>query len=463
MGVWTKKDFGGVKFNDERLNKRFSRLVEQLSEGAGGSIQLACEDWASVKAAYRFFDNPKVNSEAIIGAHIKASTRRVSTVSEATTAPILAVQDTTFFNYSRHPKTKGLGEISKFIGNRGETLKTSGIILHSSLALSPEGVPLGILSQKLWTRTKPTGLITKSGKNATRIPIEDKESFRWIEAMRNVCEKVKDPRRVIHVGDRESDIFEFFHEAKKLNTHFLIRIRNHSRCLKSGGKLFDPISSTASKGKYELTVNSKTGKERIATIEVKYYPVTILPSIDKKKLKPVKAWVISAIEKNPPKKEDAIDWKLLTDMKVSSFKDALKKIDWYKKRWQIEVYHKVLKSGCKVLDCRLRTFERLSRYVALMTVVAWRIFWMSMVGRRSPDLNPKFVFTNDELKAMQLYVKKKSKTNIFRLNANDWIRKLATLGGFSGRKSDGDPGPLVLWRGYLRLQDIMLGVSLSAP
>ena len=193
---------------------------------------------------------------------------------------------------------------------------------------------------------------------------------------------------------------------------------------------------------------------------MKFYKVDVIPSAAKKKLGSVPAYVISAIEIGAPDCEEKLDWKLLTDLEVLSFKDAMIKIGWYEKRWHIEVYHKILKSGCQVLQCRLQTAERLLRYVSLMTVVAWRIFWMTMVSRNAPDLRPATVMTSEEMEAIELHAAKKKRYLSSRSKANDWVRELARLGGFLGRKSDGDPGPLVLWRGYVRLQDIMLGISL---
>jgi hypothetical protein len=459
--TWTATEFAEAGFNDERLNKRFQILVECLSQRAGESIPLACEDWSAAKAAYRFFDNPKVSQEKIIQSHIEATSRRSARLLLTENETLLIIQDTTYFNYAHRPKMQGLGEVSKFTVQHGQEFKSSGLILHSALPLSTDGVPLGILNQKLWTRTKPTGHVTQSGKNITRIPIEEKESFRWIEAMRNVSGMIENRSRVVHVGDRESDIFELFEESARQGTHFLIRIRDHQRCTEDGGRIFDKIRTTRSKGKYKIRVKSKDGERRVAKIEVKFYPVTVLPSVAKKGLSPVSAWVISAIEKSPPKGEEKIDWKLLTDIPTDSFDDAIKKIGWYTLRWQIEVYHKILKSGCHVLECRLQTAARLLRYIALMTVVAWRIFWMTIVSRDSPSLKPQAVLTDEEVKAIRLYNKKKAKK--ITANANDCIRALANLGGFLGRAGDGHPGPFVLWKGYLRLQDIMIGLSLGPP
>jgi hypothetical protein len=466
MTSWKEEEFSEGRFNDERLDRRFAQLVDQLGECAGRSIPFACEDWASTKAAYRFFDNPKVSQEEIIRPHREATQRRAEQFLKTRKREhLLVIQDTSFLNYSHHPKTSGLGEISKFADHYGNgKMQVHGLLLHTALALTPEGVPLGMLSQKLWTRKKPIGRITQSGKNMTRIPIEEKESFRWIQAMREASQWGESSSRLVHLGDRESDIFEFFREAKELGTHFLVRIRDHQRCIEEGGRIFDPADRLRSKGTYALVVKTSDGGSRTAKISVKYYPVTVRPSVAKKELEPVAAWVIVATEvSTPPKGEDQIDWKLLTDLEIPSFENALEKIGWYTKRWNIEVFHKVLKSGCKVLDCRLQTAERLLRYVTLMTVVAWRIFWMTVVSREAPQLKAEAVLSPEEIEAIRLYADRKKKRVPERTaSAREWVRALAGLGGFLARKIDGDPGPFILWRAHLRLQDIMLGMSLAS-
>jgi hypothetical protein len=463
-GGWSNfrtAEFGSISFGDGRLNKRFELLVEQISKRAGRSIPFACQDWADAKAAYRFFDNPKVEAPKILGAHSSTTIGRARKFLSRDERMLLVIQDTTYFNYSRHIKTEGLGQIAGFKGSRGEKLKARGLILHSALAVTPDGVPLGIVDSKLWTRTQPAGWITESGKNTSRIPIETKESFRWIEALRRISTAFHSPGRLVHVCDRESDIIEFFLEAKEQRTHFVVRIRDSRRHIEGGMRIFDPVMTMRPEGCYELPIVNSDGIKRTARVEVKYYPVTVLPSVEKQNLQSVAAWVISATEVDPPNEEERIDWKLLTDIPIASFDEAFEKINWYTMRWKVEVFHKVLKSGCRILDCRLQSADRLIRYVALMCVVAWRIFWMTNVTRINSEIRPAAVLTPEEMKSIRLYMAKKRKSLGPQKTAKDWIRALARIGGFLGRKSDGDPGPFTLWRGYLRLQDIVLGVSLT--
>ena len=339
MALRTENEFGNVDFGDDRLNRRFAIIVEQLSQNAGQLINLACEDWAATKAAYRFFDNSKVSPTQISNAHVQATLRRAELQISNTEETLLVIQDTTYLNYSHHPSTTGLGEISGWKDRNpgGGKMEVSGLLLHSSLALTTEGVPLGFLDQKLWTRTKPIGLITKSKKNMTRIPIEQKESFRWLEAMRNVATAISKPSQVIHIGDRESDIFEFFHEAREQKSNFLVRIRDAQRGLSDGGRIFDPLEDVSRKGTFKIHVKNKNGKSRVVTMEVKYYFAYILPSASKKHLPAIPAHVITVREVAPPNGEDQIVWNLLTNLRITSFRDALQKIKWYEMRWNIDI------------------------------------------------------------------------------------------------------------------------------
>lgn len=457
---WTEDEFSEVDFGDKRLGQRFLNLVERLARRAGESVQVACEDWKVVKAAYRFFDNPRVSAEKISAPHFAATASRISALDEKFT---LVAHDTTYLTYSHHPATVGLGHITKF--GRNSEMSIHGVIMHSALALTRrEGMPLGFLGQKIFTRVLPPGFHNKSGKNRTRIPIETKESHRWIELMEQSCRQVKNPGNLVHMGDREADVFELFEAASRFDTHYLIRLRAIERNTSDGrSTLFSRIRTLAPKGRYKFMVEKKDGTTREADIEVRFYPVTILPSIAKTHCNPIKAYVISAREKNPPSVEDRIDWRLLTDLPIKNFNQAMEKINWYKLRWRIEVFHKILKSGCKVESCRLQNADRLIRYLAVQSVVAWRIFWMSFLERSTDSAPANTALTPEETTALKAVAKKKGVSLTTQNPLPDWIVMIARLGGFLARRGDGRPGPLVLWRGMLRLNDIVLGSQLHPP
>ncbi len=228
MEGWVERETEGCEFPDERLKTRFGKLLGQLGEKIGSALPEACQDWAATKAAYRFFSNPRVNESIILAGHFAATTARMA----ATKGPILVLHDTTEFSFQR-AKPEAIGKTRRLPSCRlgSKPITKCGLLMHSSLALTPQGKPLGLTAVKFWTRKKFKGTNALAGRgkdggkhsvNATRIPIEQKESVRWLENMRRSTE-LANPDRCIHIGDRESDIYELFCLAKEEQTHFLVR------------------------------------------------------------------------------------------------------------------------------------------------------------------------------------------------------------------------------------------------
>ena len=212
---WLGCELGDCAFNDERLGKRFRSLLEQLSSSPGGSIPLACQDWANTKAAYRFFDNDRVSEAEILAGHFEATRDRVA----ATDGPILVLHDTTEFSFKRGD-TDAVGVTRKAVAGayRDGTIRyytACGILMHSSLAVTTEGLPLGLAAVKFWNRDKFKGAnALKKTINPTRVPIEEKESIRWLDNLRQSTALLGEPTRCVHIGDRESDIYELFCTAQ---------------------------------------------------------------------------------------------------------------------------------------------------------------------------------------------------------------------------------------------------------
>src|SRR2546425_589641 len=223
MASWVDEELAGCKFADVRLDKRFRMLVERLSEGVGETIPMACQDWANTKAAYRFLSNPRVGEDDILAGHFQSTRDRF----RSTNGLILVLHDTTEFSFRReHPEL--IGNIKLLAGrqNRGnpQFYTTCGILMHSSLVVTTEGLPLGISAIKFWTRKEFKGTNALKKKiNPTRVPIEEKESVRWLDNIKQTTALLADPDRCIHIVDRESDIYELFCTAHDANTHFLVR------------------------------------------------------------------------------------------------------------------------------------------------------------------------------------------------------------------------------------------------
>jgi len=344
-------------FADARLGARFKKLVNQFSENIGAGISVACEDWANAKAAYRFLSNSRIGEDDILSGHFKSTRRRFELLDET----VLILHDTTEFSYKRKD-ARPIGILKKL--PKSSTMKdvygekyvtTCGILMHSSLAVTLSGVPLGLTAVKFWTRDQFKGTNALRRKvNPTRIPIEGKESIRWLENVRQSSALLGAPLRCVHIGDRESDIYELFCAAEGAGTRFLVRTCV-DRLVRDGKALVsEEMSRSPVRGFYTITLQNKDGCISKVKLEVKFATLQVCPPVGKKKrYPPLLLTVVEATEQNAPKCREPIVWKLLTNLPVKSLAEAKEKIQWYAMRWKIETFHKILKSGCRAEDSRL--------------------------------------------------------------------------------------------------------------
>lgn len=444
---WAAEEFAEIDLKDERLNRRCEELAKALGKQPSAPLNQASEDWADTKAAYRFFNNQKVEPEKITEAHCQRTLERMKAYEL-----VLAVQDTTFFNYTHHPKTEGLGEI----GSKRHSQRGFG--MHSTLAVAPSGTPLGLLTQAFFTR--PIGDPAHTPTEAHKLPIEEKESYRWVEAFEQVLALGPTDTEVVTVCDREADIYEMFVVAQEQNASLLVRAKVDRRLneQEENFKLWQKLERQPKTGELtvQITGNQKR-KERQATVSIQFTQVKLkIPKRpNKKKLPSVTLNAIRVYEKNPPADVDEpIEWLLLTNTPIGDFDDAVRVVGWYCCRWQIEIFHKIIKSGCTVEDCRLETIERLQNYIALMSVVAWRLHWLTFLSRANPDLPCTVALSTVEWQALYKRIHRSVALPDHPPTIRQAVRWIAQLGGFLGRKSDGEPGITVIWRGWQRLQDI---------
>lgn len=444
---WAAQEFAEVELHDARLNRRCQELAVALGQQPSAYINQACEDWAATKAAYRFFDNTKkVTPAGISGPHQQRTVERMSQH-----PLVLAVQDTTFFNYSHHPKTEGLGEI----GNKKQQQRGFG--LHSTLAVTPTGVPLGTLTQQFFTR--PIGEPTHTPAELQRLPIEAKESYRWLTAFEQTLTLTPAGVTVVTVCDREADIYEMFVLAEEKKGSLVIRASSDRALAEQEvRKLWAKVDQQPLAGQVTLQITGNQQRPtRLATVSVRFCRVNLRPPWrpNQKKLPVITLNAILAREENPPADvEEPIEWLLLTNTVVQGFEDALRVIGWYGCRWHIELYHKILKSGCTVEDCRLEKAERLQNYIALMSVVAWRLHWLTYLNRTDPDLPCTVILTPTEWQALYSRIHRTTSLPPAPPTVRQAVRWIAQLGGFLGRKHDGEPGITLIWRGWQRLQDM---------
>jgi len=338
-----------------------------------------------------------------------------------------------------------------------------GILMHSSLAVTRDGLPLGLAAVKFWSRDKFYGCNElKKRINPTRIPIEQKESYRWLENLRQSTALIEEPNRCVHIGDRESDIYELFCTAQSIGTHFLLRTCVDRLAGDGKHTIADEMVEVRVRGLHRIVIRDSRGNPSEAVLEIRYRRIRVLPPIGKSKQYPaLTLTVIHARERGVPTGRDLIDWKLITDLPVTSRKQAIEKLKWYSLRWRIEVFHKILKSGCKAEESKLRAANRLVNLISVLTILSWRIFWMTMMNRVVPDAVPELALTSLEIRLLDQLIKNNHRPSTLARSLSTYISKLARLGGYLARSSDPPPGNMVVWRGLSRLTDTQLGFLLA--
>lgn len=452
---WAEQEFGGVQVFDGRLRKRLLSLAQDFFMQPGKLVAQACGgSVAKTKAAYRFLSNKRLDMRLLLQGHVEATVQRA-----AKHAVVLAPQDTTFLNYTAHPDTEGLGPIN----TRGDG--AIGLVVHDTLAFTPEGTPLGLLDVQCWARDPQ-----EAGKRERRkqLPIEEKESRKWLESYRAVAraQQLCPQTMFVCMGDRESDIHELFHEASKSaqGPKLLVRAdRGRQRKVDSDKgepecqHLWDRLAHEPLGGELEIVVPRQGSRpKRTARLEVRFAAVTLKPP-QGKRLNPVPVWAVYAREVGAPAElKEPLEWLVLTTVELKSFEHAVERLTWYTRRWGIEIYHRVLKSGCRVEDRQLSTADRIENCLALDMVIAWRIHWLTKLGRETPDLPCDVILEQDEWQALCAVVRN-APPPAQPPSLREATRMIASLGGFLGRKGDGEPGTTTIWRGIERLDGIAIG------
>lgn len=439
---WAEIELGGVHLGDARVERRLFRVAEDLSGQPEYPINQASNDAAATKAAYRLFDNDKVTSEKIFAVHRKKVLHRIREE-----PLILAIQDTSYFNFTSHKKVTGLGPI----GNAGEQA-LQGLIMHSTLAVTPLGLPLGVLTQQCWARK---GFCDSDNTYRSRA-FKDKESYKWVSTIQQICEMpISAGTKVIHVADRECDIYEFLREAKGCHQNYVVRAC-YDRSIESPeyASVQGQLNALTPQALIELAVPTQ---KRKAKLDLTFAPVTLKAPgrVAEAERIAIPCWVVHVSEPTPPQECEALSWTLLTNVDVASVDDALERLSWYRRRWSIEEFHKILKSGCTVEDCRLQTAERLKRYIALFCVIAWRIYWMVHIQRADPKAPACVVLTKTEIGTLCSLKRFAGKQlSVEKLTVKQAVIATACLGGYLDRKNDPPPGPTALWRGWQRLSSM---------
>lgn len=439
---WAEEEFGGVGL-DQRLNRRLLVIARDFYARPQAQIPEACQSRAKTKAAYRFFQHEDTRMDVLLEPHYRASQQRIAEQKIA-----LAVQDTTSLNYSTHPATENLGPI----GSQPEGI--IGLMVHDTMAFSLEGTPLGLLDVQCWARDG-----AEFGKKHQRKQrrIEEKESHKWLESFRHVAavQRQCPDTMLVSVGDREADIYELFHLAVEdpQGPKLLVRAEQDRLLADGQGHLWPLVEQQPLAGIRKISVPRRQKQPaREAWLEIRFAEVTLSPPQGKARYGALRLWAALAQEVDAPEGIEPVSWMLLTTCPVTGLAEAIEKLDWYAKRWCIEIYHKTLKSGCKIEQRQLGKADSLEACLAIDLVVAWRIYHLTKLGRECPQVPCTVFFEEAEWKALVTYVTRQPvRPDHPPPPLGEAMRMVGALGGHLGRKSDGHPGTKSLWLGLERL------------
>lgn len=447
---WAETEFKHVDFGDKRLDSRIAQIATTLSASSTESIPAACRGWQEIKSTYRCFDNKKVTAEKILAPHYELAKERIRSQKRA-----LLLQDTSELDYSAHFSKEGIG----FLNSE----QHRGLLIHPLFAVGEDRLPLGLVALAYWTRET----LGQKKRHEER-PIEDKETMRWLLHYREankLAQEIPETHMVV-IGDRESDIYEVLEEAAKakendeVSADLLVR-SNHDRCVAMSdgqqGKLRDLTSKSCVLGEIAFEMQMRKGeKKRKVHQEIRATEVQILPTQrrgDRGEMKPFVMTVVHAKEMHAPKGATRVEWFLLTTVKVGhDFQRACQVIDWYLARWEIELYFKALKSGCNVEEIQLQEAQRFMSCLALYAVIAWRILFLTKIGRTQSQLPCSEFLSETEWRTAYIMIKKKKPKH--PPNIGEAIILIAQVGGYLARKSDGPPGMKNLWRGLSRIRQV---------
>lgn len=443
---WVVNELEGINIGDLRLNKRVMDLLEKASKQPQASINTMFHTRKEVQACYRFFSNDLVDETKIIKPHIQ------KTFDRSSQHPVLlSLSDTTSLNYTTRKKLKDSGYIS--------SNNAQGFFLHANIVVTPDRLHLGIGSQKIWAREKE-----KPGRSLRDYKsFAEKESYRWLEAYRDSCKLAESCKasQVVHVTDREGDIFEIFaeYESQKKNgsaAEYIVR-SNHNRTVdsreKSSTTLIEKLEGSKKLGEISFEIiNRENNTTRRVRQSVQAISVEIKSrqGADTSNIK-ISLNAIYLKEIDPPEGEKPLIWCLLTSLPIDSLENIMKVVKYYLCRWEIEVFFKTYKSGCKVEEKSLRSAERLYPLFSFFLIVAWRINFLLHMSRVNPNLSCDVFFEESEWKAGYVAATRDRTPPSTPPSMKEMMGFIGKLGGHLGRKNDPDPGVKAIWVGISRL------------
>ena len=442
VGVHPKHDFENIDFGDKRLNKRLQKSIEDLTKNSQKSILGAGNGRSSAKGFYRLLGNDKFDIEKMADAASEATINRMGDT-------VLLIEDTTDINLNGHKKTKDLGYSSEHV---------LGIKVHSCIALTPEGLPLGLVRQYYNTRCEAENNDEKN-RSPSR-PIEEKESYRWLKMLDESTEDIPREVNVITICDREGDFYELYAYAQELGEDFIIRV-THDRATESDEKVISQIHRTKAIGEVIVNIprNSRTNAQAYqAKMEVAYCAVRIKrPSsvADKTLPESLTMNIVRITEIDVAEGREPIEWIIATSLPVNSAEDVMLIVEYYVHRWKIERFHFILKSGCSVEKIQQRTYEKIKPMLLIYSVIAMFIMAITYIGRVLPNTFCDIFFNEDEWKILYQIIHKTKTPPEKPYSMADAVKYLGQLGSYKRAPSDGPPGVKSIWNGLTKLYEFM--------
>ena len=474
---WVMEEMKTAEFEDKRLNERLKAVLSALAERPTASIPAACGGHGEMVAAYRFFDNHKVTYERILAPHIERTLERM-----AAQPVVLLVQDTTELDFTR-PEQQMIGAGSLDGSAR------CGAFLHPLVAFTPDGTPLGTCWTTIWTRDQPPPETRREKeKRLKSTPIEEKESQRWIDGLRQAGEVARQVPAVkcVCIADSEADIYELFAEPRgEASAEWLVRACQDRAVLKEPGNpddtarhirqavesqpvLFSHEISVRGRAPAKIACETRSRRQpresRRAVVEVRATTVTLRgPARPGSKLPAVTVNVVQVREVNPPPSDVPVEWLLVTSLPIESVEQVREIIQYYAARFMIEVLFHVLKSGCRVEERRFEHIDRMLPCVAVYLIVAWRTLMICRLGRSAPELDCEAIFDPAEWKSVWMTVRGTEPPSR-PPKLGEFLRLVAQLGGYVDYPNRKDPpGPQTLWLGLQRMYDLALAWNTFGP
>jgi hypothetical protein len=450
--TWAVNEFAEAELGDLRRTTRLVELAHILAQHPTAALPEACGTDARLKAAYRFFANDDIAPQDILASHIEATYNRLAKV-----PLVLAVQDTTEVNWTGHPATTGLGPL-------GHTA-CQGLHVHSTLAFTPERLPVGLLAQHVWARD-PDAIGKR--KRRKQLPIGQKESQKWLTSLAAVrsAHEWCPQSRFVSMGDREADVYDLLAAARPVGVDLLVRAA-WNRCVEAPERYVWATVEAQPLVEHLVLPVPRRGPQpaRDARLALRFCPLTLCPPQHRTSegLPAVALWAVQVREVEPPAGVEPIEWLLLTTVAVQTVDDAIERVAWYACRWGIEVWHRILKSGCRIEARQLATAERLQRCLTLYSVIAWRVFYATMLARAVPEMPCSVLLEIEEWQALYCAIHHCPTPPDEPPTLGEAVRWIAQLGGFVGRRRRDQPGAETLWRGLQHLSDLTRMYCIMRP